>query len=69
MEYELVRSNMELQNVSMAIPFPPGCAQPKVTCEAGEATYSARNNALVWTIPLINRSNSSGTLEFVVSGA
>lgn len=69
MEYELVRTAMELQNVSMTIPFPPGCGQPKVTCEAGEATYSARNNALVWNIPLINRSNSSGTLEFTVTGA
>lgn len=69
MEYELVRTGMELCAVSMTIPFPPGCAQPKVTCEAGEADYSARNNALVWSIPLINRTNPSGTLEFTVAGA
>jgi len=68
MEYELVRSGMELGDVTMTIPFPPGCAAPKTECEAGEATYSARNNALVWAIPLINRSNSSGTLEFTVAG-
>ncbi|KAG8463777.1 hypothetical protein KFE25_004050 [Diacronema lutheri] len=68
MEYELVRTGMELCAVSMTIPFPPGCAQPKVTCEAGEADYSARNNALVWSIPLINRTNPSGTLEFTVAG-
>lgn len=69
MEYELVRTSMELLNVGMTIPFPPGCSQPKVTCEVGEATYSARNNALVWTIPMINQGNSSGTLEFTVTGA
>lgn len=68
MEYELVRTEMELAHVSMTIPFPPGCAQPKVTCESGEATYSARNNALVWSIPLISKSNASGTLEFTVAG-
>jgi len=68
MEYELVREVMELGNVTMTIPFPPGCAAPKVECEVGEATYSARNNALVWSIPLINKSNGSGTLEFSVPG-
>lgn len=68
MEYELVRP-MELGSVTMTIPFPPGCDAPRVTCEDGEANYSARNNALVWAIPLISKSNPSGTLEFAVAGA
>jgi hypothetical protein len=69
LEYELARTAMELGRVSITIPFPPGCAPPNFSCEAGEAAYSPRTNSLSWSIALINSANPSGTLEFTVTGA
>ena len=66
-EYELNGSH-DLRDVRIAIPLPD---QPQnvSAADAGEAAYSRRENALIWTIPMIDESNASASVEFSVVAA
>jgi len=61
-EYEL-NGGRELRDVRIVIPLPeqPQSVSP---AEAGEAAYSKRDNALIWTVPIIDESNASASVEF-----
>ena len=61
-EYEL-GSQWVLHDVLITIPVP---ADPptNIGASAGEAQYSRREGAIVWSIPMIDADNSSATAEF-----
>lgn len=63
-EYELQADNLELQDVSIAIPTPSGCGAPVVGECDGNYNFDAKKNLLIWTLPLIDSSNSTGQMEF-----
>eukprot|EP00127_Corallochytrium_limacisporum_P002761 Clim_evm5s139 gene=Clim_evmTU5s139 len=66
-EYELQRTDLQLQNVQVLIPIQGG--QPTVNnVEEGEYMFDPRAHGLIWRIPAITASNASGTLEFVAPG-
>lgn len=64
-EYE---SNVDydLQGVVIAIPLPHLGHAPTVNQVDGDWRYDSRGSALIWTIDLIDNTNRSGSLEFVV---
>lgn len=62
-EYELVHTNLDLCDVNIVIPLPIGCTPVVAECD-GHYTHEARKNQLVWSLPLIDASNKSGSLEF-----
>ena len=62
-EYEL-QGDLELQDVTIAIPCPSGCGAPVVGECDGSYAYDARKNILTWTLPVIDKSNSTGQLDF-----
>uniref|UniRef100_A0A2P2KJN0 Coatomer subunit delta n=1 Tax=Rhizophora mucronata TaxID=61149 RepID=A0A2P2KJN0_RHIMU len=67
-EYEA--SNMfDLQNVVISMPLPALSQPPSVSDVDGEWRYDSRNSILQWSIILIDDSNRSGTMEFVVPPA
>jgi len=63
-EYELQVDHLELVDVSITIPVPSGCGAPNVNDCDGAYNYDQRKNVLTWTLPVIDKSNSSGQLDF-----
>ncbi|KAJ3669140.1 hypothetical protein LUZ60_011090 [Juncus effusus] len=64
-EYE-ASDLFDLQNVVITVPLPALRDPPNVNQIDGEWRYDARNSALEWSIMLIDQSNRSGSMEFVV---
>lgn len=62
-EYELEHEQMELNDVCITIPLPIGSSPVVNECD-GEYTHDPRKNILLWTLPIIDASNKSGSLEF-----
>ncbi|ELT87396.1 hypothetical protein CAPTEDRAFT_140383 [Capitella teleta] len=67
-EYELERTDMELNDVLISIPIPSGVGSPTVTDCDGDYTYESRKSCLQWSLPVIDESNKSGAMEFSVNG-
>ncbi|KAI8022562.1 Coatomer subunit delta [Camellia lanceoleosa] len=67
-EYE-ASSMFDLQNVVISVPLPALREAPSVRQIDGEWRYDSRNSILAWSILLIDNSNRSGSMEFVVPPA
>ncbi|RYR73208.1 hypothetical protein Ahy_A02g007553 [Arachis hypogaea] len=67
-EYE-ASSMFDLQNVVISVPLPALREAPSVNQIDGEWRYDPRNSILEWSVILIDNSNRSGSLEFVVPQA
>ncbi|XP_068654219.1 coatomer subunit delta-like [Aristolochia californica] len=64
-EYES-SSLFDLHNVVISVPLPAVREAPTVRQVDGEWRYDLRNSVLEWSILLIDNSNRSGSMEFVV---
>ncbi|XP_058214962.1 coatomer subunit delta-like [Rhododendron vialii] len=64
-EYE-ASSMFDLHNVVISVPLPALREAPNVKQIDGEWRYDSRNSILEWSILLIDNSNRSGSMEFVV---
>ncbi|KAH9795617.1 Coatomer subunit delta [Citrus sinensis] len=67
-EYE-ASTMFDLRNVVISVPLPALREAPSVRQIDGEWRYDSRNSVLEWTILLIDNSNRSGSMEFVVPPA
>ncbi|XP_019435576.1 PREDICTED: coatomer subunit delta-like [Lupinus angustifolius] len=67
-EYE-ASSMFDLQNVVISVPLPALREAPSVSQIDGEWRYDSRNSILEWSILLVDNSNRSGSMEFVVPQA
>ncbi|KAK6934738.1 Mu homology domain [Dillenia turbinata] len=67
-EYE-ASSMFDLRNVVISVPLPALRDAPNVRQIDGEWRYDSRNSILEWSILLIDNSNRSGSMEFVVPPA
>ncbi|GAX83714.1 hypothetical protein CEUSTIGMA_g11139.t1 [Chlamydomonas eustigma] len=67
-EYEST-SDFDLQNVSIVIPLPGSSTDPSVNQVDGDWCFDLKRGAVVWTIDLVDDSNRTGSMEFVVSAA
>ncbi len=66
-EYQMNGQNRELHDVNISIPL--GTAEPpQVASIDGTYRHDPREQRLVWHMDLVDSSNSSGALEFVVAG-
>ncbi|KAK6739976.1 hypothetical protein RB195_008446 [Necator americanus] len=64
-EYTLQREDLSLENVVITVPLPPATVPVVSECE-GSYDYQKARNQIVWTMPVIDSTNSTGTLEFSV---
>ncbi|MQM04256.1 hypothetical protein Taro_037050 [Colocasia esculenta] len=64
-EYE-ASDMFDLQNVVISVPLPALRESPSVRQVDGEWRYDPRSSTLEWSILLIDSSNRSGSMEFVV---
>ncbi|KAG7959277.1 hypothetical protein I3843_10G061800 [Carya illinoinensis] len=67
-EYE-ASSMFDLRSVVISVPLPALREAPNVRQIDGEWRYDSRNSILEWSILLIDHSNRSGSMEFVVPAA
>ncbi|KAM6551408.1 hypothetical protein CsatB_001216 [Cannabis sativa] len=67
-EYE-ASSMFDLRNVVISVPLPALREAPNVRQVDGEWRFDPRNSVLEWSILLIDNSNRSGSMEFVVPPA
>ncbi|KAK3162385.1 hypothetical protein QOZ80_1BG0088920 [Eleusine coracana subsp. coracana] len=67
-EYEALKT-FDLHNVIISIPLPALREAPSVRQIDGEWKYDSRNALLEWSVILIDQSNRSGSMEFVVPAA
>ncbi|KAL5059645.1 hypothetical protein RYX36_031249 [Vicia faba] len=67
-EYE-ASSMFDLRNVVISVPLPALREAPNVSQIDGEWRYDSRNSILEWSVLLIDNSNRSGSMEFVVPQA
>ncbi|KAF8404533.1 hypothetical protein HHK36_009419 [Tetracentron sinense] len=67
-EYE-ASSMFDLRNVVVSVPLPALREAPNIRQIDGEWRYDARRSVLEWSILLIDSSNRSGSMEFVVPPA
>ncbi|XP_019250005.1 PREDICTED: coatomer subunit delta-like [Nicotiana attenuata] len=67
-EYE-TPAQIDLQNAVISVPLPALREAPRIQQIDGEWRYDSRNSVLEWSIVLIDNSNRSGSLEFVVPAA
>lgn len=64
-EYTLQREDITLNNVRIVIPLPTATTPVVGECE-GAYEYLKTKNVIVWSMPVIDSSNATGTLEFTV---
>lgn len=62
-EYELEQFNLELNDVQINIPLPIGCNPIVSECD-GQYTHESRRNTLVWSLPVVDATTKSGSMEF-----
>ncbi|XP_062611322.1 coatomer subunit delta-like [Saccostrea cucullata] len=67
-EYELKQTDLELNDVTILIPVPSGVGAPVVGECDGEYNFDSRKAVLQWTLPVIDASNESGSMEFSIAG-
>ncbi|BBG98560.1 clathrin adaptor complexes medium subunit family protein [Prunus dulcis] len=67
-EYEASQM-FDLRNVVISVPLPALREAPRVSQVDGEWRYDSRNSMLEWSILLVDNSNRSGSMEFVVPPA
>lgn len=67
-EYELEQADMQLEDVCISIPIPSGCGSPVVGDCDGDYHYDTHKRQLQWSLPFIDTSNKSGSLEFTMHG-
>ncbi|OEL22466.1 Coatomer subunit delta-1 [Dichanthelium oligosanthes] len=67
-EYE-ASEMFDLHNVVISIPLPALREAPSVKQIDGDWKFDSRNSVLEWSILLIDQSNRSGSMEFVVPAA
>jgi hypothetical protein len=68
MDYE-ASSTFDLQNVVISVPLPALREAPKLNQIDGEWRYDAKSSVFLWSILLIDNSNRSGSMEFIVPAA
>lgn len=67
-EYE-ASAMFDLQNVVISVPLPALREAPTIQQIDGDWRYDPRSSMLEWSIVLIDNSNRSGSMEFVVPAA
>jgi hypothetical protein len=67
-EYELENTKLELQDVCITIPLPMGITPAISECD-GDYHHDSRKNLLQWNLPIIDKNNKQGAMEFNVASS
>lgn len=67
-EFELEKTDLELNDVTIAIPLPHGCGSPNISECEGDYTHDTRRQQLLWQHTVIDQNNKTGAMEFSCGG-
>ncbi|VDD76431.1 unnamed protein product [Mesocestoides corti] len=65
-EYELQDTSLSLQDFCITIPLPTTTKPPIVGACDGDYEVDSRRGQLVWTRPLVDTDNATGSLDFTI---
>lgn len=65
-DYELQNTSLALQDVVITIPLPSGAGAPVIGSCDGEYGVDTRKGILEWRLPVIDKSNTTGSMEFSI---
>ena len=68
-EFELENTDLELNDVTIAIPLPHGCGTPNISECEGDYTHDTRKQQLLWQHTIIDGNNKNGSMEFSCGGS
>ncbi|XP_028176006.1 coatomer subunit delta-like, partial [Ostrinia furnacalis] len=66
-EYELEHDHLSLNDVNIHIPLPSG--NISLVVHQWEGSYAQKGRTLIWSVPIINKQQKTGSLEFTVTPA
>lgn len=67
-EYNLENTDLELSEVVITIPLAPGAPPPVINECEGEHEYNRAHCALVWRIPVIDKTAPTAAMDFTARG-
>jgi len=67
-EFELENTELELNDVTIAIPLPHGSGAPNISECEGDYIHDTRRQQLLWQHTIIDSNNKSGSMEFSCGG-
>jgi len=67
-EFELENTDLELSDVTIAIPLPHGCGTPNISECEGDYSHDTRKQQLLWQHTIIDQNNKTGSMEFSCGG-
>lgn len=67
-EYNLEKTEMELNEVTITIPLPSGSPSPVINECEGEHEYDRARCCLVWRIPIIDKTAPTAAMDFTARG-
>merc|ERR1719195_1779909 len=65
----LENTELELNDVTIAIPLPHGCGTPNISECEGDYTHDTRRQQLLWQHTVIDQNNKTGAMEFSCGGS
>merc|ERR1712130_78092 len=65
LEYELMQTNLQLQDVEIYVPIPQG-HQPVVEQADGAYDFDSARGQLIWRLAVVDADNAGGSLEFTL---
>jgi len=68
-EFELENTELELNDVTIAIPLPHGSGAPSIAECEGDYSHDTRRQQLLWQHTIIDSNNKSGSMEFSCGGS
>jgi len=67
LEFELTDDSVTLENVFIRFPASTSSRPAISSASPGDAAYDPGSNAVIWQIPIIDKNENSGTLEFTAA--
>ncbi|CAF1092009.1 unnamed protein product, partial [Rotaria sordida] len=67
-EYELQNRNFVLKDVQIMVPLSDSGQIPVIGKFDGDYQFDNRKTTLIWTLPVVDQTNSEGALEFTILG-
>merc|ERR1712012_1365494 len=68
-EFELENTELELNDVTIAIPLPHGSGASSIAECEGDYSHDTRRRQLLWQHTIIDSNNKSGSMEFSCGGS
>ena len=68
-DFELQKTDLELLDVVISVPLPPGSGAPVVGEVDGEFRFNRKAGAIEWMLPVVNKDTPGGSMDFTTEAS